>query len=182
MGTFKQTSHEQVFQDSQLTVFHDGFTFPDGTHGARTVAVRPRAVAAVALNAHQEVALLHQWRAPLQGYLYELPAGKLDHDNEDPLVGMARELAEEAQLKADQYTKLTTLDMSAGWSNEVITIYMATGLHPAPIPEQFVLEAEEADMTLQWVPLNDALAMVTDGRITDAKTVVGLLLADRHLH
>lgn len=181
MGTFTQTNRELVFQDSQLRVVHDTFTFPDTSTGVRTVAIRPAAVAVVAVDDQRRVPLVRQWRAPIQGYLYELPAGKLDIEGEDPVVGMARELAEEAQLRAEHYVNLTTLDMSAGWSDERITIYLATGLHPAPLPAGFVLEAEEADMTVAWFSLETALVMVADGQITDAKTVAGLFLAQAHL-
>ena len=181
MGGFTQTGHTVVFTDSQLTVFHDDYTFPDGSQGTRTVAKRPAAVAAVCIDDDQQVALVRQWRAPIQRYLYELPAGKLDIEGEDPTEGMARELAEEAQIQAEAVTTLTTLDMTAGWADERITLYLATGLSPAPLPEDFVLEAEEADMTLEWVALTEAIAMCRDGRITDAKTVAGLLLADRVL-
>lgn len=181
MSGFTQTGHEVVFQDSQLTVFHDQFTFPDGSSGTRTVAKRPAAVAVVCVDEEGKVPLVRQWRAPIHRYLYELPAGKLDSEGEDPTAGIARELAEEAQLKAEQYTALTTLDMTAGWADEQITIYLATGLSPAPLPDDFVLEAEEADMTVEWVGLDEAITMCTDGRITDAKTIAGIFLTQQHL-
>lgn len=181
MNGFNQTGHEVVFQDSQLTVCHDQFIFPDGSEGTRTVAKRPAAVAAVCLDEAGKIPLVRQWRAPIQRYLYELPAGKLDVEGEDPTAGIARELAEEAQLKAEHYQALTTLDITAGWADERITIYLATGLSPAALPEGFVLEAEEADMTVEWVPLADAVTMCTDGRITDAKTIAGILLTQQHI-
>lgn len=181
MNGFTQTAHEVVFQDSQLTVYHDQITFPDGSSGTRTVAKRPAAVAAVCLSEEGTIPLVRQWRAPIHRYLYELPAGKLDVEGEDPTAGIARELAEEAQLKAEHYLALTTLDMTAGWADERITIYLATGLSPAPLPEAFVLEAEEADMTVEWVSLTDAITMCTDGRITDSKTIAGIFLTQQRL-
>lgn len=181
MGTYIRHGHDLVFEDSQVRIFHDHYTFPDGSDGLRTVVKRPAAVAAVCLNDHGEVALVNQWRGPIERYCLEIPAGKLDVEGEDAQAGILRELAEETLLYANRLEAMTTLDMSAGWCDERITIYLATDLSPAPRPEDFVLEAEEADMTCMWIPLREAVAKVVSGEITDAKTVVGLLLAQTRL-
>ena len=92
------------------------------------------------------------------------------------LFGEATQLSDtEVQLTAGTLTHLTTFTNSAGWTTERTTVYLAEDLEPAPRPDDFVLEHEEADMEVIRVPLDEAIAMVHDGRIVDAKTVVGLL-------
>jgi 8-oxo-dGTP pyrophosphatase MutT (NUDIX family) len=153
---------------------------PDGEF-TREVVEHPDAVAIVALDADRRVALVRQYRHPLGADLLELPAGTLDVTGESIVAAAHRELAEEVGLAAETLVELGHVWNSAGWSDEGTTILLATRTHPAPRPDGFTLEAEEAVMAIEWWPLDDAVAAALDGTIEDAKTVIGVLRAQAAL-
>ena len=101
----------------------------------------------------------------------EVPAGKLDAPDEDPLVCAERELSEETGYTAEHITKLTTIATTVGFSNEKIHLYAAEGLTPG---KQHTDEDEFINVVK--VPLAEAVAMATDGRIVDAKSVISILM------
>lgn len=148
---------------------------PDGTVATREIVEHAAAVAAVAVDDDGAVVMVRQYRHAFGTAFLELPAGLLDVDGEDPAAAMQRELAEEVRLSAGSLQPLLTFNNSAGWTTEQTTVFLATELTTAERPDGFVLEAEEADMEVVRIPLADAVAMVADGRISDAKTVIGLL-------
>lgn len=156
-------------------------TIVDGT-GAQheRVIVRPRgAVGVVALDDDDRILLVEQYRHPVGRRMIELPAGMLDVEGESPVDAAARELAEEADVVASTWRPLLDLAMTPGYSSERIALFEATGLSPLPEDERIVREAEEADMVQWWVPLADARRAVVEGRISDAKTVAGILAVAR---
>lgn len=169
-----QVTHEGVM--STLRV--DKVATPDGDVATREVAVRPDAVAIVPLTDDGDVVMLRQYRHPVGRYELEIPAGLLDVEGERPEDAVQRELAEEAGLTAATVRRLTRFWNSAGWSDEATTIYVGTGLSPAAPGADFAAEAEEADMEVLRIPFAEAVAMARTGEITDAKTVIGLLLVD----
>lgn len=150
---------------------------PDGREVVREIVDHDDAVAVVALTDADEVVLLRQYRQPIRGHLLEIPAGTLDVEGEEPEVAVRRELAEEAQLQATDLEHLTTFHNSAGWSTERTHLYLARGVSPAPLPEGFVLEDEEADMEIVYLDFEVAVRQARQGEIADAKTALGLLLA-----
>jgi ADP-ribose pyrophosphatase len=166
---------EEAFSSRFTRIRVDTVRMPDGKVTDREIAEHMSAVGAVPLDADGNVVLLRQYRHAFGQHFLEVPAGKLDVEGEDTAEAMQRELAEEVQLTAGTLTHLTTFTNSAGWTTERTTVYLAEDLVPAPRPDDFVLEHEEADMEVIRVPLDEAIAMVHDGRIVDAKTVVGLL-------
>lgn len=172
---YEVISSEEAFTSRFTTIRVDQVRMPDGKVTDREIAEHPSAVGAVALDDDGQVVLLRQYRHAFGRKFLELPAGKLDVEGEDPAEAMHRELAEEVQLAAGTMTHLVTFTNSAGWTTERTSVYLATDLSPAPRPDGFVLEHEEADMEVLRVPLSEAVAMVHDGRIVDVKTVVGLL-------
>jgi ADP-ribose pyrophosphatase len=123
------------------------------------------------------VLLLRQYRHALGRYLWELPAGLRDADGEPPLETAKRELAEEAELAAGRWSLLVTINSSPGFSDELVLIYLAEDLTAVARPDGFLVEHEEADMTLERVPLADAVQRVFDGDIRNASAVAGLLAA-----
>lgn len=149
---------------------------PDGTF-SREVVEHPDAVAIVALDAANRVALVRQFRQPLGAELLEIPAGTLDVEGESSLEAAHRELAEEVGLAADTLIPLGHLWNSAGWSDERTSLFLAASTRPAPRPAGFTAEDEEAAMLVEWWPLDEVVGAVLDGRIEDAKTVVGVLRA-----
>src|SRR5690606_19888104 len=115
----------------------------------------------------------------LDAEVWEVPAGLRDVDGEPPERTAQRELAEEAGLSARRLDHMVTFHNSAGFSDESVAVYVATGLTEVPDDRQGV---EEEHMQVARMPLTEALAMVDDGRITDAKTVIAVLdLARRRI-
>ncbi|HEY8547227.1 MAG TPA: NUDIX hydrolase [Acidimicrobiales bacterium] len=149
---------------------------PGGERLAREVLHHPGAVAALPLHDDGTVTLVRQYRVAVDDELWEIPAGLRDVDGEPPAETARRELAEEAGLKADHLEHLTTFFNSPGCSDESVVVFLATGLVEIPDDRH---GAEEEHMLVERFPLDDALAMVDDGRIADSKTVIALLLAAR---
>jgi ADP-ribose pyrophosphatase len=127
----------------------------------------------VALTGAGEVLLVRQYRHAAGGFIYEVPAGKLD--GEPPEACAARELEEEAGVAAGRLQRLGSIVTTPGFSDEVIHLYLATDLRPA----RQQLEADEV-LTVQKVPFATALAMCARGEIRDAKSMCALLLAELH--
>ncbi len=178
--SFEVVSSETTHRSRFTTIRVDRVRMPDGTVAEREIAEHLSAVGAVVLDEENRVVLLRQYRHALRDSFLELPAGKLDQEDEDRAAAMARELAEEVQLRADHMDELVTYTNSAGWTTETTTVFLATGLHPAPMPDGFVLQHEEADMEVLRIPFDEAVEMVHRGSIVDSKTVIGLLaVADR---
>ena len=107
--------------------------------------------------------------------LLEPPAGLLDHADEDFLVAAQRELAEEALLQASDWRVLVDLFTTPGGCEESIRIYLARGLSPAARPEGFVVEDEEAHMTIEWVSLDEAVDAILAGEVQSPSMVSGTL-------
>jgi 8-oxo-dGTP pyrophosphatase MutT (NUDIX family) len=150
---------------------------PGGGESVREVVTHPGAVAAVALDDEGRVVLLRQYRHPVGEYLWELPAGLRDEDGEPPLETAKRELAEEALLAAERWSLLTTICSSPGFCDELVLVYLAEGLSAVDRPVGFTVEHEELDMTVERVPLAEAVQRVFDGDIRNSSAVVGLLAA-----
>lgn len=165
-------THEGVM--STLRV--DQVTMPGGDVASREVAQRPDAVAVVPLTTDGEVVMLRQYRHPVGRYELEIPAGLLDVKGEAEAEAAQRELVEEIGMTAGTLERLTRFWNSAGWSDEATTVFVGRDLRPAVPDDDFVAEHEEADMQVLRVPLAEAVALVRSGAITDAKTVIGLLL------
>lgn len=137
----------------------------------------PGAVAVIALDEDDRVLLLQQYRHPVRAELWEPPAGLRDVDGEPPHVTAARELGEEADLRADSWSLLAEFANSPGGSNEHILVYLARGLSEVPEADRFTREDEEAAMVPVWVPLDDAVEAVLAGRLRSPSAAVGILAA-----
>jgi len=166
---------ESVYESGYLDMSVDTVVGPDGDRMRRVVA-RPRgAVAVAALDEDNRLLLVQQYRHPVALRLLELPAGTLDVEGEEPQDAAARELAEEADVVAQHWGPLLRLATTAGYSSEILTVYEASGLTAVPEGERTEREAEEADMRQWWLPLDEAVTAVLDGRIIDAKTVAAIM-------
>ena len=148
----------------------DDQTFP------RLVLEHPGAVIVLAVDDQRRAYCLWQYRHPAQQRFVELPAGLLDADGESPEVTARRELREEAGLEAEEWTQLGTTWSSPGISNEVMHFFLARGLND--VASDFERTHEEADMSGDWVPLDDLRAAVLDGRVGDGPLVQAVLLAE----
>lgn len=151
--------------------------FPDGARVQRDIVVHPGAVGVAALDDHDRILLLRQYRHPVGGYLFELPAGLRDVAGEEPLVTAQRELAEEAGLTAARWDVLVDFFNSPGGSSEAFRCYLARDLQAIPGGRQPSGEAEEADLPQVWVPLGDAVELVLSGALHNPTTVTGVLAA-----
>ncbi|MDO5081287.1 NUDIX domain-containing protein [Buchananella hordeovulneris] len=160
-------------------VSEDVLLAPADPHPAtRDFVDHPGAVAIVALREEKgepEVLLLRQYRHPVRALLWEVPAGLLDVEGEDPAAAAARELAEEASLRADRWDVLVDYFTTPGGNSESLRIFLARDLQAAPLPAGFTRQAEERDMELRWVPLSQAVQAVHAGHLHNPSAVVGVL-------
>lgn len=168
-----------VYEGRLSRVRIDRVRLPDGETVEREVTEHPSAVAVVPLDLQGRLVLLRQYRQPVGAELLEIPAGILDVAGEDPVDAARRELAEEVRLHSEELDPLVTFHNSAGWTEERTTVYLASACRPAPAPEGFTPEGEELHMRVVRMPFEEALARAERGEVTDAKTLVGILMAAR---
>jgi 8-oxo-dGDP phosphatase len=176
---FRLLASETVYDGRIISLRRDTVAMPGGGDSVREVVTHPGAVAVVAIDDQDRVVLVRQYRHPVRAHLWELPAGLRDEHGEAPLLTAQRELAEEALLAAGRWSLLATVHNSPGYSDEQVLIYLAEELSDVARPDGFVVEHEEADMTLDRVPLDEAVQRVFDGEITNSSAVIGLLAAAR---
>jgi ADP-ribose pyrophosphatase len=137
----------------------------------------PGAVSVVALDDRDRVVLLQQYRHPVRVLEWEVPAGLLDVDGEDPWVAAARELHEEADLQAQEWHVLVDYFSSPGGVDEALRVYLARGLSHVPEDDRHQREGEELGMPARWVDLDEAQDAVLAGRIHNPSAVIGILAA-----
>jgi ADP-ribose pyrophosphatase len=168
--TEHRVSGELVFDGKLLKVHRDEVCLPDGSHGVREYIRHPGAVAVVPLFDDATVLLERQFRYPHRREFIEVPAGKLE-PNEPHLETAKRELLEETGYTAAEWTRLGVIHTAIAYTDEAIEIFLARKLRKQRAAQ---LDPGEFVETL-IVPFDEALAMVHDGRITDAKTAAALL-------
>jgi len=137
------------------------------------------AVAILALDDEGRVLLIQQYRHPIRHRDWELPAGLLDVEGEEPLEAARRELAEEADLVAAHWEPLVSSWTTPGGNDEMIHVFLATGISPASSAHD--REDEEADIRVEWVPLADAVEAVLEGRMHNGILTIGVLAASQRL-
>ncbi len=165
-------SSEGVYDGRLLHVRRDKVMLPDGRQTTREFIRHQGAVAIVPLDGDGNVAVERQFRYPMGQVLAEIPAGKLDSPDEDRLEAAKRELREETGLSADRWTLLGDFFPSPAYTDEVITLYLAEGLHEGQT------ELDEGEfINVEWIPLKQLAEQVLDGRIPDGKTQAGVLRA-----
>ncbi len=145
---------------------------PNGENAVREVVVHNGASAIVPIDADGNVYLVRQYRAAIQRELIEIPAGKLDYAGEDRLSAAKRELREETGFTASEWTHLSDIATTPGFSTEIISLYMARGLTLG----ENDLDDDEFLYVVK-MPFDEAVKMAEKGEITDAKTVAALFLA-----
>lgn len=163
------------------TMVREEFELSAGQTLTRDFVEHPGAVVVAALNAHRELLMIRQYRHPARTLMWELPAGLLDVEGERPLLAARRELAEEADLRAERWHTLADVHNSAGGSTEATRIYLAEGLSAVPEAERHVRDAEESEIEYAWVPVEEAVAAVFAGQVHNVGAELGILAVDRHL-
>lgn len=168
-------SGEIVYDGDLLHVRRDCVRLPNGHQTRREYIVHPGAVLVVPLLDDGRLVLERQYRYPLRHVFIELPAGKIG-TGEDPLQTGQRELLEETGYTAREWCYLAALHPCIGYSNEIIHIYLATGLQAGD-------HCRDHDESLEifTLSLDEALGMVRSGELTDGKTMIALFCAEKHL-
>lgn len=166
----------RVYTGRVISLDVDRVRFPDGSTGELEMVRHPGASAVVPflndpMGADPQVLLIRQYRYAAEGYILEIPAGRLDHD-ESPEECARRELIEETGCSAARLEFLTTMYTTPGFTDEKIHLFIATGLTRG----QSKLETDEF-IQVEVTPLSRAIEMVEHGEIQDAKTALGLLYA-----
>jgi ADP-ribose pyrophosphatase len=149
---------------------------PGGGTATRDVVQHPGAVGIIALDDADRVLLLRQYRHPVRQLLWEPPAGLLDEPGEDPLDAARRELFEEAHVHAERWNVLLDIFTSPGMSSEAVRLYLARDVTAADGPRHEG-EHEEADMPVEWVPLDEASRLLAAGTLHNPLTAMGVLAA-----
>jgi 8-oxo-dGTP pyrophosphatase MutT (NUDIX family) len=171
---FTTLTSETLYVGKIFALRADEVQMPGGRTARREVVEHYGAVGVVALDESNNVAMIYQYRHPVERRLWELPAGLLDVGGEAPHLSAARELEEEAGIKAADWGVLVDVVSAPGFSDECVRIYLATGITDIGRPEA---RDEEADLTVKWFPLAEAVDMVLSGEIINSLAVAGILAA-----
>jgi ADP-ribose pyrophosphatase len=165
----KILSSRIAYKGSHIQIREDRVIEPAGKECAREIVVHPGAVCIVARPTPEEVILIRQYRHATGGELLEIPAGTL-HEAEDPRQCAIRELEEEAGYRAETMTERARFWTTPGFTTEFMYLYEATSLTKTEIRPD-----EDEVIEVDIVPCTEALRMMEDGRIQDAKSILGLL-------
>ena len=164
----------ESFSGRVWNVRSDTFMFAGDTV-TRNYVAHPGGVGVIALDDDDQVLLIRQYRHPVGRYLFEPPAGLLDVDDESALVAVQRELLEEAGYVADQWWVLVDFLNSPGGSSEAFRTFLARGLKQ--VAREYEGTAEEREMPIAWVRLDQARDLVLSGELQNPTAVSGVLAA-----
>jgi len=176
--TFEEKIDQQqtVYQGDLIQVERQQVTLPDATKAVREIVHHQAAVAVLMVTADQHLVLVKQWRAPANGVTLEIPAGKVEA-GEMADQAAVRELNEETRLKAAHLKRVAGFYTSPGFTDEYMTLYVATGLSPV----QTALP-QDPDELLRLVKLDlpTAITQVAAGKLVDAKTLMAVWYWQSH--
>jgi ADP-ribose pyrophosphatase len=162
------------FEGRVWNVRRDVFEY-NGHELTRDYVDHTGAVAVLVLDEQRRVLLIQQYRHPIRERDWEIPAGLLDIEGEDPLVAAKRELGEEVDLTASEWSHLVTFHSSPGGSNELITVFLAQGI--SATEASYDRTEEEADIVVRWVPLEDVVAGVLAQDLKNSILAIAVLAA-----
>jgi len=174
----KTIKSEQLFHGRIFDLVIEEVKEQDGNIRRCELISHPGGGVVIPLFDNGDVLLVRQYRHPHKKFVLEAPAGKLE-PNEDPIDCAKRELIEETGFSADKFEKLTAIYTTPGFCNEVLHIYLATGLNKSKLGQN--LDDGEQSLTVEILPLTRAVEMITGGEIVDSKTIVGILLTERKM-
>lgn len=170
------TSRETKFEGYVWDVIREGIALEEDSEPfERDFLLHPGAVGIAAVNEHQQILLINQYRHPVRANLWEIPAGLLDIDGEEPVKAAARELAEETFLHAGQWDTLMEFYNSPGGMGEICRIYLARDITEMPREQQEQREHEESEIVMRWVDIDDAVDAVLSGRVHNASSTNAIL-------
>ena len=177
MSKLKETpkSSEKIYSGRLIDLYFDHIELPNGKSSTREWIKHPGAVCIIPILPNGNLCLIRQYRYGPRAEFIEIPAGKLDA-GEDPLVCAKRELEEEIGYIAGKFTFLTNIHPAIGFSNEKMWVYLA---------EDLILSKQNLDhdefLELYPLPVKKAIDLIYEGKITDVKTVIGILWLDKFL-
>jgi len=166
---------KNVFTGRVIQVNVERVRLPNGTTAELEIIRHPGGAAIVALDRDNRVCLLRQFRHAAAGWVWELPAGKIDN-REPPLETARRELEEEAGRAAGSWQTLGDYLSSPGVFTEVVHLFLATELTPLPPRPE-----EHEVFEVHWLPFRDVLQMARSGELRDGKSLVGVFRAAAHV-
>lgn len=171
----KKISSEIIFSGEIIKLYLDRVKLPSSKIATREKVSHPGAVGIVPVNSEGKIFLVKQYRYPVKKVLMEIPAGKIDK-NEIPLECARRELREEIGAEGGNFIHLITFYSSPGFCDEIMHLYLAVNFNRGE-------NNPEDDEFLQVVEINlkDAMSYINSGRLKDAKTIIGIILAGNYL-
>jgi len=176
---FRIVESREVGRAGFLAITEETVEAPDATRVARTVVRHPGAVVVVPVVDGTHAVLVRQYRAAVDGWLLEVPAGKRDVDGEPPATTAARELLEETGHTAGRIVELAQFFNTPGFCDEYTHLYVALDLDAGGAREP--IGVEEHAMVIEHVAFDAVDGLIANGEIRDAKTIIGLLLARAHV-
>ena len=171
----KKISSEKVFEGKIIKLFFDKVMLPNKKLATREKVWHPGAVAVVPLTSNNEIILIKQYRYPVEEVLIEIPAGKLDKD-EIPSDCAKRELQEEVGAVGGNLIHLSSFHTTPGFSNELLHLYLAINFEKKennPDEDEF--------LQILNVPIKECIDWVFEGKIKDAKSIIGILMANEYI-
>lgn len=168
----KVLSEEEKYNGHIVRVTEQTVSLPDGRQSKRDIVYHSDAIAVLALTADNKMILERQWRAAVGDVTFEIPAGKVDVRDENPLDTVNRELNEETRLQAGHVEKIAGFYTSIGFTNEFMTLYLATDLQP--VGEELPQDDDEK-IDLFYLSYEEATAAFENGELNDQKTVTAYL-------
>ena len=169
--------HKLIYQCKIFDVWEEEITLPNGKSTKQNRIDHKPTVAIIAVNDQKELLLIKQYRNAVKKHLMEIPAGTIDRHSETPLLCAKRELAEETGFKAEKFIQLFEGYLLPGYCNEYMYFFLAQDLFSDPLPP-------DDDEFIEVVPTSfpDAKEMVANGKIIDAKTALGIILATPYMN
>lgn len=166
----KRVSREELYKGKIFTVAEDTIEFPDGSQTKWDVLLHDGAAAIVPVDDDGNIVLVEQYRCVKDGMILEIPAGKLEKD-EDPAICAARELEEETGYKARKIQKVGAIYSAVGFSDEVVEIFVASGL------EEGTMNLDEDEyVNVKKFTLKEVIDMIINGQIKDSKTISAVFM------
>ena len=168
----KTIKTERIFEGKILKVDYDTVLLPNGKQATREIVRHPGGVGVVAVDDSDMIYMVKQYRIPYDDILLEIPAGKLDK-NENIDSAAARELSEETGLSAKEWNYIGDFYPSVGFCDENLRLYMASGLVMGDVHPD-----DDEFLNVVKMPFDEVAAMCVDGKIKDGKTIAAVLKAD----